>query len=165
MKTRLLIPVVTLIAVLLACNAPFRATVPPIAPQRPATDTPSVVITVTVCPFVENPGPAPADLVKRAQDAFAATGLKGELLVSGEGEYTCSEFHLRSVDFEFSLDVPDLKDESAMKTLASRIKKYPVKEVLNGHNLGNFKLRFQAGGQFCWWDENNQSCGPAMPLP
>ncbi len=113
---------------------------------------------------MENPGPPPPELVKRAQDAFAATGLKGDLRVTGEGEYTCREFHLRSVSFEFTLDVADLKDSAMEKAIADKLKVYPVKEVLNNTNLGDIRVRFRSGKQFCWWDDV-QGCGPAMPLP
>jgi len=156
MKAQLLIVVIVIVAASLACTLPLRTETTPVTlPQA---------VTVTVCPFVENPGPPPADLVKRAQAAFAATGLAGDLKVTGEGEYTCSEFHLRSVSFEFSLDVSNLKDVGAMRPLAARVKEFPVKEVLAGNNLGDIKVRFRAGGEFCWWDDA-QGCGPAMPLP
>ena len=158
MKPRLLIPVIILIAVSLACSAPFSA----VATPMPTAFVPPP--TMTICPFMENPGPPPADLVKRAQDAFAAAGFVGDLQVTGEGEYTCAQFHLRSVSFGFSLDVKDLKDTGAMKILAAKVKAYPVKEVLGGVNLGELKIRFRAGKEFCWWDDV-QGCGSAMPLP
>jgi hypothetical protein len=117
-----------------------------------------------VCPYVENPGPPPADLVKRAQDAFTATSLKGDLNVTGDGEYTCSQFHLRSVSFEFTLDVADLKDTAMMKALADKLKVYPVEQVLDNTNFGDIKVRFRAGKEFCWWDDV-QGCGPVMAKP
>jgi hypothetical protein len=155
MKTKFLIAALVLLAVSLACSLPFRASATPI----PEPD----VLPPTLCPFIQNPGPPPADLVKRAQDAFAATGLPGELKVTGEGEYTCTEFHLRSVGFEFTLDVADLTDAGAMKDMVVKLEEYPVKDVLDGKNLDNIKVRFRAGGQFCWW-HYAQGCGPAMPL-
>jgi hypothetical protein len=160
MKPQLLIPVAVFLVVSLACSIPLSA-------ARIPTPAPTAFVlppTITVCPFVENPGPPPPELVKRAQDAFAAFGFKGDLKVTGEGEYTCAEFHLRSVSFEFTLDVADLKDAAMMKALADKLKVYPVKQVLGNTNFGDSKVRFRAGKEFCWWDDV-QGCGPAMPLP
>jgi hypothetical protein len=112
---------------------------------------------------VENPAPPPPDLVKRAQDALAASGLAGTLKVTGEGEYSCTQFLLRSVSFELSVDVADLNDTAAMKTLAARVKEFPVKEVLGSGTLGGIRIRFRAVKQFCCWDDV-QGCGSAMPL-
>jgi hypothetical protein len=160
MKPRFLISVSVFLLVSLACSLPLSAA----ATSTPAPTAFVLPPTVTICPFVENPGPPPPELVKRAQDAFAATGLKGDVKVTGEGEYTCSEFHLRSVSFEFTLDVADLKDTAMMKALAEKLKVYPVKHVLDNTNFGYSKVRFRAGKEFCWWDDV-QSCGPVMPLP
>ena len=174
MKPQLLIPVFVLLLVSLACNIPLPSSTTPTptltpteTPTQTTTPTPTPIVitpTVTVCAYVENPGPVPPELEKRAQDAFAVTGLKGDLKVSGEGEYTCSEFHLRSVDFEFSMDIADLTDIGSMKDIVDKVKMYPVKEVLNNTNLGNFRIRFRNATQFCWWDDA-QGCGPAMSLP
>jgi hypothetical protein len=152
MKAQIWISIVVLIAASFACSLPHQSYV---------TATPT--LSPTMCPFVQNPGPPPPEVVKRAQDTFAAMGIAGDLRVSGEGEYTCNEFHLRSVSFEFSLDVSDLKDIGAMKTLAARINAFPVKEVLGNTNFGGMKLRFKAGGMFCWWDDV-QGCGPVIPF-
>jgi hypothetical protein len=164
MKTNLLIAAVVMLAASLACSLPFRAPATPIPEPDvlPPTQAP-IGPPPTMCPFIQNPGPPPADLIKRAQDAFAATGLPGELKVTGEGEYTCTEFHLRSVGFEFTVDIADLTDVGAMKDMAVKLEAYPVKDVLDGKNLDNIKLRFRAGDQFCWWDDT-QGCGPVMPL-
>ena len=179
MKTRLLIAVLVLMMASLACSLPFQATGTPtpapivhpptitVAPATPVVLVPTITPAVltpspTVCAYVENPGPVPADLVKRAQDAFTAAGFVGNLQVTGDGEYACDKFLLRSVSFVFSLDVTDFKDIGAMKTLAAKVKGYPVKEVLGNTNFGDIKVRFQVGKEFCWWDDV-QGCGPAMP--
>jgi hypothetical protein len=129
-----------------------------------ATSTPTALApTETVCPWIENPGPPPPEVEKRAQDAFAATGLPGTLTVTGEGEYTCEEFHLRSIGFEFTLDVGDLGDRAAMEVLVARVKDFPVSEILAGRNFDGIKIRFRSGDQFCWWDDV-QGCGPTMPF-
>jgi len=118
---------------------------------------------MTICPWVENPGPVPPEIEQRAQAAFAASSLPGSLRLTGEGEYTCTEFHLRSVGFEFTLDVSDLHDLDAMRKLAARVKDFPVRDVLNGGNLDAVRIRFRHGKDFCWWD-GVQGCGPVMPL-
>ena len=160
MKPQLLIPIFVLLLVSLACSIPLSAAATP----TPAPTAFVLPPTITICPFMENPGPPPADLVKRAQDAFAATNLKGDLKVTGEGEYTCAEFLLRSVSFGFTLDIADLKDIGSMKEMVDKLKMYPVKEVLNNANFGSLKIRFSNGKEFCWWDDA-QGCGPAIPLP
>lgn len=174
MKAKLLFLVFVLLLISLACNIPLpdsATSTPTPTPTATLTLTPTptptpVVITptVTVCAFVENPGPPPPELVKRAQAAFEATGLKGDLKVSGEGEYVCSEFHLRSVDFEFTLDIADLTDIGSMKEMVDKVKMYPIKEVLDNTNLGNFRIRFRNEKLFCWWDDA-QGCGQVMSLP
>jgi hypothetical protein len=101
--------------------------------------------------------------VKRAQDAFAASGLAGTLKVTGEGEYSFTQFLLRSVSIEFSSDVADLNNTATMKTLVARLKEFPVKEVLGNANFCDIKIRVRAGSEFCCWDDV-QGCGSAMPL-
>jgi len=129
-----------------------------------ALSTPTALApTETLCPWMENPGPPPPEVERRAQDAFVASGLAGVLEVTAEGEYACEQFHVRSVGFAFTLDVDDLGNRAAMEALAARAKDFPVSEVLSGGNLGGLWIRFRSGNQFCWWDDV-QGCGPVMPL-
>jgi len=168
MKTRLLIAVLVLMMASLACSLPFQATGTPTR-RRSFTHPPLRLLRLpgcsrshyypgsshsfpTVCAYVENPGlyGGPGE---RAQDAFTAAGFVGNLQITADGEYACNKFLLRSVSFVFSLDVTDFKDIGTMKTLAVKVKGYPVKEVLGNTNFGDIKVRFQVGKEFCWWDD------------
>jgi hypothetical protein len=121
--------------------------------------------TPTPCPYVQNPGPAPAEVVTRAQNAFAATGLPGSVNVTGYGEYQCDKFGLMGVDFQFNLTVADFTDQKAMAALAAQVKSIPQAALQGASSLGQVKIRFTTATQFCWWDDASQTCGQPLNGP
>jgi hypothetical protein len=126
-----------------------------------AAPSPTPTAVKTPCPWVENPGPPPPEVEKRAQQAFASTGLTGTLVVRGAGEWACTEFHLRNVDFEFTLLVSDLKDQNALKAIAAQVQDIPKQALQNQSRLGSLRIRFKADKQFCWWNVE-KGCGDIM---
>lgn len=142
-----------------------------VAPPTP-TSTPSPVPTDTAtleptnCPYVQNPGPAPAEVVTRAQAAFAATGLPGEVRATGYGEYSCEHFGLMGVDFEIRISAPDLTDFKAMAAQAAQVASIPQDALQNTTQLGNFNIQFRTSdNHFCWWNTASQTCGDVMTGP
>lgn len=125
----------------------------------------TVLPTPTPCAFVQNPGPAPAEVVTRAQAAFNATGLPGSVNVTGYGEYQCDKFGLMGVDFQFNLAVADFTDQKALAALADKVKDIPQAALQGASSLGQVKIRFTTATQFCWWDAATQTCGDPLNGP
>jgi hypothetical protein len=149
---------------LAACSALASAT--PTATSIPtATSTPAPIATTeqTQCAYTQNPGPAPEAVVNRAQTAFAATGLPGEVLVNGYGEYnSCGGFGLMEVDFQINLVVPSLTDQAAMAALVPQVQDIPQQALQGESSLGNFKIQFKTTDHFCWWDIAAKTCGDIL---
>jgi len=146
---------------LAACSVLAPAT--PTALPPSATPVPTATTDQTQCAYTQNPGPAPDSVVSRAQTAFAATGLPGEVLVNGYGEYnSCGGFGLMEVDFQVNLVVADLTDQAAMAALVPQVQDIPQKALQGESSLGNFKIQFKTTDHFCWWDIAAKTCGDIL---
>jgi|WetSurMetagenome_2_1015567.scaffolds.fasta_scaffold106685_3 hypothetical protein len=148
--------ILVLLALLIGCS-----TIQPTPTPLPPTLTP-IQPTPTVCFWTRNPGPAPEEVVTRAQEAFSASGMVGTLWLEANGEYYCSEYHVQDVGFEFHLQVNDLKDEAAMRELVARAQTLAADSV-QGWNLGTIRILFQSDTEECWWDELQDSCDAPRP--
>jgi hypothetical protein len=136
----------------------FQPTATPI-PPTPIPPTP------TSCPYTRNPGPPPPEVEKRAQDAFyamAAQGIRGRLKVGANGEYSCNQFAIEDIYFEYTLYVPDLEDQAKIREYVSKVTQ-SAKDSLQGWNMGQVRVHFISGNE-CWWDELQNGCGPIRPL-
>jgi hypothetical protein len=124
-----------------------------------------ITSTPTSCPYMRNPGPPPPEVEKRAQDALIAMGpmgIRGTLKVEANGEYSCDHFAVEDINFEYTLYVSDLQDQTTIKEYVSKVKD-SAKASLQGWNLGAVSVRFVAG-QECVWNELQNACAPIQTL-
>jgi hypothetical protein len=130
-----------------------------------ATNIVPLTPTPTNCSYSRNPGPPPPEVEKKAQDAFFAmgvTGIRGKLKVEANGEYSCDHFAVEDINFEYTLYVSDLEDQTTIREYVSKVTE-SAKESLQGWNMGYVKVRFVAGEE-CWWNELQNACTPLLPL-
>jgi hypothetical protein len=155
--------ILTLLALLISCSTLQSASTlhPPTFTPVPPTLTP-ILPTPTVCFWTRNPGPAPAEVVTRAQDAFAASGMTGTLWLEANGEYYCSEYHVEDIGFEFHLLLSDLTDLVKMKDLVAQAHTLAADSV-EGWNLGTIRILFQSDTEECWWDDLQNACDAPRP--
>ena len=128
--------------------------------------TPSPVPpTPTICFYTQNPGPPPTEVEQRAQDAFFAMGvegIRGTLKVEADGEYSCNQFLVEFVSFQYTVYVKDLADQTMIRELVAKIQD-SAKASVQGWNLGHITIRLVAG-EVCVWDDTQNTCGPIEPL-
>jgi hypothetical protein len=124
-----------------------------------------IPLTPTACPYMRNPGPPPPEVEKRAKEALiamGAMGIRGTLKVEANGEYSCDHFAVEDINFEYTLVVSDLTDQTTIRDDVARVTQ-SAKESLQGWNMGAVHVRFVAGEE-CWWDELQNACAPIRPL-
>lgn len=119
----------------------------------------------TPCPFSRNPGPPPAEVEKRARDAFFAlgsAGIRGTLKVEADGEYSCDHFAVEFVNFSYTLYIADLNDQTMIKDYVAKVRA-SAKESVQGWNMGTVRVSFVAGNR-CNWDDQQNACAPIEAL-
>ncbi len=145
--------------------APTVTPIPTLTSTPTATRTPAPTITPTTCPYMQNPGPTPPEVEKRAQEAFinlGATGIRGKLQLDAYGEYSCEHFGVMGINYVYTVTVTDLGDQAAMRAIVATLKE-SAKNTVQGYNLGQVTVRFVTGQQ-CVWDELQNACSPIEPL-
>jgi hypothetical protein len=147
--------ILLIVLISLAGCGTFQSTPSPI----PVTPTP------TYCPFTSNPGPTPPEVEKRAKENFytlQVSGIRGSLDVTAYGEYSCDNFAVKEISFEYTIAVNDLEDQTAIREIVAKLKD-SAKNSLEGRNMGEVRIRFVAGKE-CRWAELQNACTPIMPL-
>jgi len=93
---------------------------------------------------------------------MGSMGIRGTLKVEANSEYSWNHFAVEFINFQYTLYISDLNDQTTIKEFVSKVKE-SAKSSLQGWNAGTISVRFVTGQQ-CVWDELQNACAPIHPL-
>lgn len=137
----------------LGCQA-----LPPLRP-RPSTSMPSAASprqSPTPCQtgLTWAYGSVPPEFVPKVEKAMTASGLQGSVEASTFGENDgCGQYHVRNVDYRFTVNVPDLAANDELASKAGSVLEIAQRFVpeSTAPSLGKLQLTFASAQGLCNW--------------
>lgn len=114
----------------------------------------------TECSWSEGFGVVPPEIEEQAQQLFGATGVDGTLDLRPFGEKnSCDQsFHLMAVDFEFTLRVSDLRDDTSLAAIVAKVDPIPQLVMQGTPDVGKVRIWFETEDASCEWEKTTQQC-------